>query len=62
MQVAGDAALDLAEGEVRGNTIGACVQVDGYDVTRLQDRVLYEENGVNLDATTLPVPDALGAR
>jgi hypothetical protein len=58
VHVAEAGSVDLRDGEVRGNPIGACVQVDGYDVTRLQQNVAYSNNGVSLDATTLPVPRA----
>lgn len=57
VQVARDGELDLAEGEVAENPIGANVQVPGYDLTRLSRRVLYRRNGTNLDAEELPVPD-----
>jgi len=57
VHVAGGSSLDLAEGEVRDCTLGACVQVDGYDVSRLTDGVAYRDNGTNLDSTTLPTPD-----
>ena len=53
-------ALDLVSGEVRGAAIGACVQSDGYDVARLTTGVSYFDNGVNLQATTLPLPESLG--
>ena len=55
-QIAGDSSLDLSNGEVVGNVIGACVQSDGYDLDRLTDGVLYLDNEVNLDSTSLPVP------
>jgi hypothetical protein len=35
--------------------IGACVQVDGYDLTRLSDEVEFRDNESNLDTTSLPV-------
>jgi hypothetical protein len=57
VQVARDGELDLCDGEVSGNPIGANVQVPGYDVARLGKRVSYHDNGQGLDATTLPVPD-----
>lgn len=57
--VAGDGALDLSEGDVASCTIGACVQVDGYDVTRLNRDVRYHDNVQNLDTTSLPTPPAL---
>ena len=50
--------IDLHEGEVTDNTVGANVQSDGFDVARLNDRVVYRDNGVNLDSTELPVPSA----
>ncbi len=49
--------IDLARGEVSGSPIGACVQVPGYDLARLSNDVSYTDNGINLDSTTLPVPD-----
>ncbi|MBW2460951.1 MAG: right-handed parallel beta-helix repeat-containing protein [Deltaproteobacteria bacterium] len=51
--------LDLERGEVTGAAIGACVQIDGYDLGRLMNDVEYRENGVNLDTTALPVPDPI---
>ncbi len=56
--VASGGELDLADGEVRNASVGACVQVDGYDTARLVDGVAFSENGINLDATThaLPTP------
>lgn len=57
VQVARGGTMDLSVGEVVGNPIGANVQTEGFDSARLADRVVYLDNGVNLDATTLPVPD-----
>jgi len=54
------ASLDLSAGEVSGSQIGACVQVDGYDLTRLMSDVEFRDNGLNLESTTLPVPDPTG--
>ncbi len=56
VQVANDGSLDLSEGIVRGSPIGASVDVDGYDFDRLSDGVRYEDNGTNLDSSSLPVP------
>jgi hypothetical protein len=50
------ADVDLVDGTIRGNTIGACVEVDGYDLGRLNDNVTYVENESNLNSTSLPVP------
>jgi hypothetical protein len=58
VHVAQNGAVELSQGEITGNPIGACVQVDGYDLDRLNDEVQYRDNGVNLDSTTLPVPTA----
>jgi hypothetical protein len=49
--------LDLQEGTVSGSAIGACVQIDGYDVGRLSNAVRYEDNDTNLESTSLPVPE-----
>ncbi|RLB45629.1 MAG: hypothetical protein DRJ42_29520 [Deltaproteobacteria bacterium] len=51
------AALDLESGTVSASEIGACIQVDGYDTTRLTNDVEYRDNGTNLDTTTLPLPE-----
>ncbi len=56
-QFAQDGSLDVANGLVTGNEIGACVQVDGYDLSRLQTGVVYLDNGTNLSSTTLPIPE-----
>ncbi len=58
VQLASGAELDLSHGEVTHNLVGACVQVDGYDVSRLSDDVAYRDNQSNLDSTSLPVPSA----
>jgi len=47
---------DLSQGAIRGAEVGVCVQVDGYDLERLTDRVAFSDNGANLETTTLPVP------
>jgi hypothetical protein len=53
-------ALDAEMGVVEESQIGACVQIDGYEIDRLTREVTYRSNEVNLDATMLPVPDPLG--
>jgi hypothetical protein len=57
VQLAGESSLDLRNGLVREAEIGACVQVDGYDLSRLMEDVVYRDNAVNADTTMLPVPD-----
>lgn len=56
MQVALDGQLDLAQGEVRESPYGACVQVPGYRLSRLNATVRYEENGADVLPTSFPVP------
>lgn len=56
VHVAG-AEMDLENGEVASSSIGACVQVEGYDVERLTGGVTFEDNEVTLDAVELPVPE-----
>jgi hypothetical protein len=58
LQVAIDGEIDLSAGEISGAEVGACVQVEGYDLERLTTGVLYRDNGINLDATMLPVPES----
>lgn len=57
VQIALDGELSLSDGEVAGNPIGANLQVPGYDIGRLSDRVLYRDNGTNLDAADLYIPN-----
>ncbi len=49
--------VDLQEGVIRDSTIGACLQIDGYDLSRLMGEVVFLDNESNLLSTTLPVPD-----
>ncbi|RLB53431.1 MAG: hypothetical protein DRJ42_12060 [Deltaproteobacteria bacterium] len=60
VQIADEATMNLADGEVRGAPIGACLQSDAQDVGDLQQGVRYVDNDSNLEATTLPVPAPLG--
>ena len=60
VQLARDGEVDLRDGLVSNNTVGANVQVPGYDVDRLTDRVDYRDNEINLDASELPTPSATG--
>lgn len=59
VQLATGAVLDLSDGEVARNAIGANVQSKGFDIERLRDGVLFVDNDVTLDATVLPVPDRI---
>jgi hypothetical protein len=57
VQLVRDGAVDLHEGEVARNPIGANVQTAGFDPQRLGDQVAFRDNGRNLDTSTLPVPE-----
>ena len=57
VQIAFDGALDLSGGEITGATVGACVQVEGYDVRRLTNGVAYD-NTTNIESTAHAIPEA----
>ncbi len=59
IQMAAGGTVDLHLGEVSRNRIGANVQTVGFDLARLQDRVLYLDNEVELDSSLLPVPEPI---
>jgi hypothetical protein len=61
VMVAFGGALDLRGGAIRRCAVGACLQVEGYDVTRVTDGVRYEENDVNVDFTGFAVPEGISA-
>ena len=57
VQVARDGGLDLRDGEVAYNPVGANVQVDDYDISRLTESVAWRDNQRDLDSsTTIPLP------
>ncbi len=60
VQVGEGSAMDLIDGEVSANPIGANVQSADFDFSRIGGGVVYRENERNLDATRLPAPDASG--
>jgi hypothetical protein len=57
--VGASSEIDLSTGDIVECLLGACVQSESYDLTRLGDDVRYRDNGTNLGTTTLPVPDAV---
>lgn len=59
VQVTGLGVLDLHEGEISRNPIGANVQVDSFDLSRIEDDVRYLDNERNLDSSVLAVPDVV---
>lgn len=56
IQLARGGEVDLESGEVAYNEVGVNAQVDAYDIARLQDRVWFHDNELDLDASALPVP------
>lgn len=52
------ANLRLEEGRIANNLIGVNVEVDGFDFARVMNQVEYINNERNVDALSLPVPDA----
>ncbi|MBI2893328.1 MAG: hypothetical protein HYY06_07225 [Deltaproteobacteria bacterium] len=58
--VATGSELDLHEGIVSGNRIGANVQIDDYDRRRLQGQVIYVESGENTDTTRFDLSEPPG--
>ena len=57
LQIAFGGEVDLDGGEVADNAIGVCLQEDDYDLNRLIRGVRYRRNGVNIQATRLPIPE-----
>ena len=51
--------LDLESGVIDRAMVGACVQQDGYDASRLQNGVEYRDVGVPLRATSYELPSSL---
>ncbi len=48
---------DYHAGEVSYNLVGVHITTAGFDIRRLQDRVVYFANGRDLDMEALPVPE-----
>lgn len=57
VQLAEGGSGDLRQGEISHNEVGVNVQVPSFDLDRLQEEVVFIENGRNLDSASLPVPD-----
>ncbi len=58
VQIADGGDLTLRDGVIADNPIGVNVQDAPPDQSALSDGVVYRDNGQNLDATSLPVPEA----
>ena len=53
-----DATMDLHDGEVFDNTIGACINAEDFELDRLMDNVVYRDNERRLDPNfNMPVPE-----
>lgn len=52
-------AMDLERGAIESAPVGACIQVDGYETTRLRRDVAYRDVGVALQATSYELPSRL---
>ena len=50
-------AIDLASGVISGAVVGACVQLPGYDTSRLRNVVDYVDVQTPLQATSYTLPD-----
>jgi len=57
-QLAMDGEIDLSDGVISGNPVGVNVQSPDFDLARLTSGVLFQDNGINLDADELPLPAA----
>ena len=53
------AGVELRNGLITQNVVGACLPDADYDIDGLTATVRYVDNGINLEARTLPVPSAL---
>lgn len=56
VQVAADGQLDLHDGWIADVSVGACVQVEDYDVSRLADDVVYDQAQTSIQLTEHAVP------
>lgn len=54
--IARGGGMDLHDGIVSGSPIGAIIQGEGFDISRLQDRVRFLDNRRNLESSELAVP------
>ncbi len=58
VQVAVGASLDVESGSIRQSAIGACVQIEGYDLARVVAGVEFRDNERNVESTGVYVPGA----
>jgi len=55
----GGGLMDLLDGEIVRNPIGANVQTEGFDYARITEDVEFRDNDRNVDAMMLPLPEAV---
>jgi hypothetical protein len=58
VQVAEAGSLDIESGSITNSAIGACVQIDGYDLARVVAGVEYRDNERNVESSGVYVPGA----
>jgi hypothetical protein len=56
VQVAEQGSLDIESGSIADCAIGACVQIEGYDLARVVAGVEYRGNERNVESTSVYVP------
>lgn len=56
VQVFGGGSLDVRSGEIARSAIGACVQIEGYDLARVVAGVRYVDNERSVETTGIYVP------
>ena len=57
LQIEGDCWASAADGDVRHNAIGVCLQGLPFPIELISAGVEFADNGINLDAPSPPVPD-----
>lgn len=56
VQVADGAELDVRSGAIETSAIGACIQIEGYDLARIVDGVRFVSNERNVETAGVYVP------
>jgi hypothetical protein len=56
LQFVDAARFSIRDGVISDNPVGVNAQRAVVDPAELSDRVIYRDNGINLDSTALPVP------
>ncbi len=56
LQLVSPGAVSIRDGLIADNPVGVNSQLGTIDPADLSDRVVYRDNGINFDGTSLPVP------